>query len=468
MSGRTYRRGFGRGTGREESRENEQDGPDALLNDLTGNGIVNNGPDDDLGGLGAAGADNGIESADGSADSSASESAGGSGTGTEGGPGTSGDAGGPDGGLSGEPGRGPGRDFGRAFGRGSERALGSELDEDELALRRLMHSAVEDLEPSDGVLDHLRKAVPTRRARKRQAVVGMAAAAILFGTAVPAFVHVAGSGGAGGDHSVNAGHGEQAQGGAGTGKSSGGSGAMGRDGFPSGAASAGENEPGRPGAPEADASGSTDGATGSASHPAGGSSVASSPTCGASQLGVTTAEAGAPDSTGKVYGIFRVANVSGAECAVTGRGSISFLAGGAADPSRINVVEHTSGDAAIGLPDPSQESAALVLAPNGAYEVRFAWVPADSCPTTGATPDPTPPAEGSTGTTGGTGESGAASSGTGSESANAETKLRTEASGVDGNVSVSLTAEAGAPSAQATIPNACVGTIYRTGVLSAS
>ncbi|NDZ85940.1 hypothetical protein G3I23_10240 [Streptomyces sp. SID10115] len=38
----------------------------------------------------------------------------------------------------------------------------------------------------------------------------------------------------------------------------------------------------------------------------------------------------------------------------------------------------------------------------------------------------------------------------------------------DGSVVVSLTAEAGAPSAGATITNACAGTVYRTGVLPAS
>ncbi|MGW4705839.1 hypothetical protein ACWEP1_36530, partial [Streptomyces sp. NPDC004285] len=66
---------------------------------------------------------------------------------------------------------------------------------DELALRRLFQDAVGDLEPSLGSLEHLRRAVPARRARKRQAIVGAAAAAVLIGTAVPAFVHVAASGG---------------------------------------------------------------------------------------------------------------------------------------------------------------------------------------------------------------------------------------------------------------------------------
>ena len=46
------------------------------------------------------------------------------------------------------------------------------LDSDELALRRMLHHAVQQMEPRDGTLDHLRRAVPARRARKRQATVG--------------------------------------------------------------------------------------------------------------------------------------------------------------------------------------------------------------------------------------------------------------------------------------------------------
>ena len=72
---------------------------------------------------------------------------------------------------------------------------GPGLGSDELALRRLLHQAVQEIEPVDGTLEHLRRAVPARRARKRQAVVGMAAAALFIGTAVPALVHVSNSSG---------------------------------------------------------------------------------------------------------------------------------------------------------------------------------------------------------------------------------------------------------------------------------
>ncbi|NEC73968.1 hypothetical protein G3I25_20735, partial [Streptomyces rochei] len=81
----------------------------------------------------------------------------------------------------------------------------------------MLHQAVRDVEPSDGTLEHLRRAVPARRARKRQAAVGMAAAALFIGTAVPALVHVSKTTGPGADPSV-AGHASQAQGGASQGK----------------------------------------------------------------------------------------------------------------------------------------------------------------------------------------------------------------------------------------------------------
>ena len=53
-------------------------------------------------------------------------------------------------------------------------------------------------------------------------------------------------------------------------------------------------------------------------------------------------------------------------------------------------VQHTAGDAAAGLPDPSQEAGTVLLKPAMAYEVQFAWVPEDTCPTSGGTPTPTP------------------------------------------------------------------------------
>ncbi|MFI1394160.1 hypothetical protein [Streptomyces sp. NPDC020681] len=331
--------------------------------------------------------------------------------------------------------------------------LGEAPDADELALRRLLQGAVQDLQPSDGALDHLRRAVPARRARKRQALVGVAAAALLMGTAVPAFVHVANSGSGDDARTANAGHGEQAQGGTGsetgeiggdTGTDTPSAGGRGTAMDQGGATPSAGDEPG---------AGADDGASGGTANPSG-TVAANTPVCDAGQLGVASAQAASPDSEGKVYGTFRIANVSGTDCAVNGGGSIGFQALGAADPAKISVVAHSAGDAATGLPDPSQEAGTLLLKPDTAYEVKFAWVPSDTCPTNNTSPDPTPSDGGSSG----------ANSGTGSDTT--ETQLVTEDTPADGSIAVTHTAEPGAPAAETTIPNACSGTIYRTGVLS--
>jgi hypothetical protein len=380
----------------------EQYGPDGPFDDRTGNEIVNNGPENELGGLGQV------------------------------------------------PGEGLGEGLDERLGEALREGLGEGLGGDEVALRRMLQGAVEDLKPSDGALDHLRRAVPARRARKRQALVGVAAAALLMGTAVPAFVHVANSSG---DDArpVNAGHGEQAQGGTGseTGDMGGESGSAD---LSAGSQGNRQDQGGATQTPGEKPSGATDGAAGGVINPPGTVAV-TSPVCAADQLGVTSAQAAKPDADGKVYGTFRIANVSKTDCAVSGDGTVAFQALGAADPAKISVLDHTAGDPATGLPDPAQEAAALMLKPDTAYEVRFAWVPTDSCPTTGASPDPTP----------------SASTGTGTTADNSQPQLGSEDGGgtADGSISVTHTAEPGAPSAETTIPNACSGTIYRTGVLNA-
>ncbi|MFC8508471.1 hypothetical protein ACFU3J_12245 [Streptomyces sp. NPDC057411] len=336
---------------------------------------------------------------------------------------------------------------------------------DELALRRLLQGAVSGLEPSEGTLEHLRRAVPARRARKRQALVGIAAAVVLVGTAVPAFVHVASSGGISADNPVNAGHGEQAQGGTGT--ETGVEGGQKSHTPPAGTAKPEHGGSGGAGKPSVPVPGTGSGGSGGeADTPT--NVPASSPTCEPGQLSVSSVQAGAPDTEGKVYGSFRIANVSGKDCMVGGPGQVAFEARGAADASKITVVEHTYGDAASGLPDPTQESPTLVLTPDNAYEVRFAWVPSETCPTTPPEPTPTPtPTTGSGGSTS-TGGTSAGSAGTGSSDNAATTQLTRDGTPADGSVAVKHTAEAGGPVAEATISNACAGTIYRTGVLDAS
>ncbi|MEV5316795.1 hypothetical protein AB0K92_03815 [Streptomyces sp. NPDC052687] len=340
------------------------------------------------------------------------------------------------------------------------------LDSDELALRRLLHGAVDDIEPRDGTLEHLRRAVPARRARKRQAVVGMAAAALFAGTAVPALVHVSNATGSDANPSI-AGHGSQAQGGTSEGKSTEGTGEK------PGGASGTVEEKDKDGKKEHDKGkgGSGGSGSGDSADPAAPSSEAGA-ACTAGQLSAT-GSVDAPGSTGTVYGTFRITNISGGSCTVSGPGTLVPLAQGAADPAKIGQARHAAGDPAFGLPDPSLEVGQLVLLPGAAYEVKFAWVPSEPCPTgngdnggtdngggTGGpepTPDPTP-----TETPGTTPEGTSTGGDTGTT-----TQLVTEDGVAGGSVAVSYTADAGA-STGATVTNACAGTVYYTGLLPAS
>ncbi|WP_415942447.1 hypothetical protein [Streptomyces sp. 067-1] len=331
---------------------------------------------------------------------------------------------------------------------------------DEAALRAMMQRAVGEMEPSDGTLEHLRRAVPARRARKRQAFVGAAAAALFLGTAVPALVHVSNSTGAGADPSV-AGNASQAQGGASQGKDPAGG--------QSGIAGSGDTDKGKdkadpketPGGKESDASkGSSPTDVPSASSPA------DVPACAPGSLGPAVASSAAPDSTGVVYGSFRVTNVSPGGCTVTGPGSVVTTSLGAADAGRVGTARHAAGDAAAGLPDPSLEAPSLTLAPGAAYEVRFAWVPSETCPTTGGPtgggtggPSPDPSPSGDTTASGG-------NSAAGGGEAGPTAQLVTEDGPAEGSVSVTYSPEGGSGSATATVTNACVGTVYWTGLLA--
>ncbi|WP_338698737.1 hypothetical protein V2W30_21245 [Streptomyces sp. Q6] len=339
------------------------------------------------------------------------------------------------------------------------------LGSDELALRRMMRQAVREIEPADEVLDHLRRAVPARRARKRQAAVGAVAAGVFVAMAVPAVLHVTSSGAAG-DRPWMAGSSSKTHGGVDAGKGSDGAGA----GSPS--ASQGKDGDGKKG-DKGKASGGATAGTDPAS-----TAAASSPVCAANELGQPVPSVSAPDGSGTVYGTFRVTNVSNANCTIDSPGSVSTIAQGAADPAKVGVIDHTSGDPATGLPDPSTEPSQLILEPGMAYEVKFAWVPSASCPSTGGgssggdsgsgggdgssggdaspTPTPTPTPTGDTATS--TGDS--TDSGLSTQLGHEDT--------ADGSIVVSHTPEPGSPVVTAKIPDACAGTLYRTGILPAS
>ncbi|MET9406602.1 hypothetical protein ABZX90_12680 [Streptomyces sp. NPDC002935] len=331
--------------------------------------------------------------------------------------------------------------------------LGPEgLGSDELALRRLLHQAVQEIEPPDGTLDHLRRAVPARRARKRQALVGMAAAALFIGTAIPAFVHVSNSSGSNADPSM-VGNTAEAQGGASQGKGSGGNG---KDAGGSAGTSKDKGTDGKTAKPDDKDTGGGGVATGGADPSA---SATAATACTTAQLGGASGAAAGPDSTGVVYGSFTVSNVSTTACTVTGAGTVNAVAQGAADAGKIGVATHVAGDAATGLPDPSTEVTSVVLQPGGSYVVKFAWVPSETCPTAAEpSPDPTP--------TEGTAGNGGTSAETGGSGTVAQ--LMVEDGVLDGSVNVSSTAATGGATASVIVSNACAGTVYHTGILASS
>lgn len=319
---------------------------------------------------------------------------------------------------------------------------------DERALRLLLRQAVQEIEPTDGTLDHLRRAVPARRARKRQALVGLAAAALFIGTAVPAALHVSNASGSNANPSI-AGNSSQTQGGSGQGKTADG-------GERSAGGSAGTAQSPGKGGPTSTPEASKDAGGGAVTggvNPTEASSM-SAPLCTPAQLGATST-LGDPDSTGTIYGSFAVSNVSTTPCEVSGAGSVGTVEQGAADATKVNVVNHVAGDAATGLPDPSTEVASLVLQPGVSYVVKFAWVPSETCPIISEpTPDPSPTDATTTG-------------GTSTDSGGTSTQLVTEGGAADGSVTISHTDQTGTATASTTVYNACAGTVYRTGMLAA-
>ncbi|MFB6512181.1 hypothetical protein ACFCW4_28050 [Streptomyces virginiae] len=345
-------------------------------------------------------------------------------------------------------------------------------------LRILLRGAVEGLQPSANALERLRDAVPARRTRNRRAaLVGAAAAVLLAGTTIPTALHLSAADGASTDHPAMAGHGSATGDQRATLPSD-----PHQNGFgsvPRSTHSFGElpSAGGGTGQPSATAGPSADGLTagpsgaGTSAGPAGtGGSVVGSgplppvaapgvPGCAADQLGVV-GSARAPETDGRVYGSFRVTNVSAQGCAVSGQDTVTAAPApgtGTGAASGVAVVGHTAGDPASGLlPDPAAAAPTLVLPPNTAYEVRFAWVPSgESC--TPANPDAggKAPQSDAAGATGGTG------SGT-------STEPQAGASPAPAGVAVSHTPQSGAATTRTTIPEACGGTVYRTGAIPLS
>ncbi|MFD3699409.1 hypothetical protein ACFWUZ_25290 [Streptomyces sp. NPDC058646] len=343
---------------------------------------------------------------------------------------------------------------------------------EEQELRGLLHGAVGGLEPSQDALERLRCAVPARRTLKRQAYVGAATVVLLAGAAIPVALRATGAEGGSTAHSAMAGHGEQPRAEAGGGESAphrSGAGAQPRSSRSAGATPEAGGTTGQPtptagGSPSGGTSAGPSG-TGAATGPAAGSgpmppvAAPGVPGCGAEQLGVV-GSARAPEADGRVYGSFKVTNVSAKGCTVTGPDTVRAAALDGAPSQQgagVAVVGHTAGDPASGLlPDPSVEARVLTLEPNTAYEVRFAWVPpAEPCPAQSAGGGAEPPQDGSAGT-----------SGAGAEGTAAAVEPQSAATTPEpAGVAVSHTPQTGSPTTQATIPEACGGTVYRTGAI---
>jgi hypothetical protein len=355
---------------------------------------------------------------------------------------------------SGVPGLDPGLDFDVDLDLDSPD--GSSRTPEEEALRGLLRNAVQGIEASPDALDHLRRAIPARRQHRRQALAGAAAAVLLVGMAVPALIRAAGSSG-------------------------------GTSAAPAGVASSHASAPGQDGHTNYWAGGPTIGHVPTASGGAGikqqsptdrpptattvpsTMSASTAPDCSGTQLGQGAGSADSPDADGRVYGRFRVANVSDAPCTVPSGGQVRALAEGAADASRIQVVTHTEGDPAAGLPTVS--GGPVVLAPGDSYEVLFAWVPASDgpggCPTPPTTPPPTPtptetPTEPTT-TSGPTGSDQDADGGTSPQLGVGDAPTGPQSASVE----LDHTPAAGAPVVEGpVIQNVCAGTLYTTPPIS--
>lgn len=355
-------------------------------------------------------------------------------------------------------------------GHGRSHPTGGFGGEDDL--RRLLQSRVGGLEPAPDALEQLRRAVPARRQRRRHVVLGAAAALLLGGTSIPAMVHVVNLADGSEERAANAASNQHAQGGTG-----GTHGEGTEQAGPRPTQEGGET----PGGGEPQGEGKAKGKDGAG--PGAGAGTpgpdetmdVTSPVCGRDQLGNGRSTVGPADSTGRIYGTFRVVNTSGAACSVEGGGTVGLAAHGATNPDHIHVVDHTSGDEATGLPDPATTPDQLVLKPGEAYEVKFAWIPQSGGGTTGCVnpgPSPTPapskdpgqsPDAGATATGDGGGGSGAGGSG-----GQAGGDEGSGGGGTSGGIVLTHTPEAGEPSAaDAKVTDACAGTVYRTEALAA-
>ncbi|MFJ4191623.1 hypothetical protein [Kitasatospora sp. NPDC089509] len=358
------------------------------------------------------------------------------------------------------------------------------LSTEERALRELMRHAVDGIQPGVGALPRIRQAVPRRRAARRGAWTGAAALALAVAVVLPVLHesdHLGLSGGPGSaqaDGATLAAPSGAAVGGGATGPGPHPGAGSGGTASPTGSGSASPSpgaDASRPGtATPTGAPGTGDGGI--------------VPLCTRSDLGQGTAQVGAADAQGRIYGSFTVYNVSGHSCRVGGPGAVSVTGVVGTDRSRVRTADHAPGDPATGLP--AMDAEPPVLAPQAGYKVPFAWIPDQGCGTSGgATGAPTngvnqaslttqAPPIGSSGAGPAAGGSSAAPSANPPASASPTAEPSTAPSPTatpSGNptaaaptATIAHTPAPGSPAAAtAALPVACGGTLYRGGVQQA-
>lgn len=241
---------------------------------------------------------------------------------------------------------------------------------EEQALRELLQRAVAGLQPAPDALPRIRRAVPARRARHRQAWTCAALVAAVLAVALPTLHGLPGL---------------QLSDGSAAGA------ARASDGGPAGAATGSRRPaplPSRGGDQEADPDATAVFSTVPSGGPASASAVAGAPSgpggaaplCARADLGPGSARVESPDPAGRIYGFLTVTNVSGHPCLLTDPGAVT-VSGGAGP---VAVVDHRLGDPADGLPDPATVPDRLLLTAAGGYRLAFAWVPDTLCPAGGA------------------------------------------------------------------------------------
>jgi hypothetical protein len=132
----------------------------------------------------------------------------------------------------------------------------------------------------------------------------------------------------------------------------------------------------------------------------------------------------------------------------------------------VQVLPHTAGDAAPGLP--TTPAATIDLAPGQAYQVSFAWVPAEGGPggcTVTTTPTGTPTTTPTATPTGGSDPQGGDSS---RDDSGQQNTTGAPGSPTAGDIRVDHTPAAGGPVvAGPVIKDVCAGTVYTTSATAA-